>query len=95
MARRSGPARWPLVVLAVVFVGLGVSALLVVDDEHPARPLITGSLYVNVDDVDALAAELAGKVELSHGPADQPHGMREIGLSDPNGYYLIFGQPIG
>lgn len=65
------------------------------DHTHPEEPVLTGSLYVNVDDVDALAAELAGKVILDFGPADQPHGMREIGLTDPNGYFLLFGQPVG
>jgi catechol 2,3-dioxygenase-like lactoylglutathione lyase family enzyme len=66
-----------------------------VDEEHPANPLITGSLYVNVADVDGLADELRGrKVVLDFGPTDQPHGMREIGVTDPNGYYLIFGREI-
>ena len=64
------------------------------DHTHPDEPVLTGSLYVNVDDVDALAAELAGRVILDFGPADQPHGMREIGVTDPNGYVLLFGQPL-
>jgi catechol 2,3-dioxygenase-like lactoylglutathione lyase family enzyme len=66
-----------------------------VDEEHPARPLITGSLYLNVADVDALAEELRGRnVQLDFGPVDQPHGMREIGVTDPNGYFLVFGRDI-
>lgn len=64
------------------------------DHTHPEEPVLTGSLYVNVDDVDALAAELTGKVVLDFGPADQPHGMREIGVTDPNGYFILFGQPL-
>lgn len=64
------------------------------DHEHPSEPVMTGSLYFNVDDVDQLAAELDGKVTLSFGPADQPHGMREIGFPDPNGYFLLFGTPV-
>ena len=65
--------------------------------EHPAAPAMTGSLYFNVDDVDALAAELdAGgrQVSLLFGPVTQPHGMRELGLLDPNGYVLVFGTPV-
>ena len=62
--------------------------------DHPSEPIMTGSLYFNVDDVDALAAELAGKVTLAFGPATQPHGMREIGFPDPNGYFLVFGTPV-
>ncbi len=38
MARRRGPARWPLVVVAALFVGLGV-LLLVDDDGGSGRPL--------------------------------------------------------
>jgi uncharacterized glyoxalase superfamily protein PhnB len=63
------------------------------DHDHPAEPVITGSLYFNVDDVDALAAELDGKVALEFGPTTMAHGMREIGFSDPNGYFLVFGTP--
>ena len=64
--------------------------------DHPSVPVMSGALYFNVDDVDALAAELqgAGKVTLAFGPVTQPHGMREIGLADPNGYFLIFGMPV-
>ena len=62
--------------------------------EHPSAPVFTGSLYVNVDDVDALALDLGGRTGLLFGPADQPHGMREIGVLDPDGYVLIFGRPI-
>ena len=67
----------------------------VVDEEHPATPIITGSLYLNVEDVDALADELRGRgAIIDFGPVDQPHGMREIGLTDPNGYFLLFGREI-
>ncbi|MEN3271675.1 MAG: hypothetical protein V7636_436 [Actinomycetota bacterium] len=60
---------------------------------HPP-PLLTGSLYINVDDVDALASEIGDKATLEYGPTDQPHGTREIALADPDGYLLVFGQPI-
>jgi hypothetical protein len=56
--------------------------------------VLTGSIYINVADVDALAAAIGDKAVLDYGPADQPHGMREIGLTDPNGYFLMFGQPL-
>ena len=62
--------------------------------DHPSEPVMTGSLYFNVDDVDALAIDLGGKVALAFGPATQPHGMREIGFPDPNGYFLVFGTPV-
>jgi uncharacterized glyoxalase superfamily protein PhnB len=64
------------------------------DHVHPPDPVLTGSIYINVADVDALAAAIGDKAVLDYGPADQPHGMREIGLTDPNGYFLMFGQPL-
>ena len=64
------------------------------DHEHPSEPVMTGSLYFNVDDVDRLAIDLGGKVAFTFGPTTQPHGMREIGFPDPNGYFLIFGMPV-
>jgi catechol 2,3-dioxygenase-like lactoylglutathione lyase family enzyme len=64
------------------------------DHVHPP-PTLTGSLYITVDDVDALAEEIGTKAMLEYGPTDQPHGMREIAIVDPEGYLLVFGQPIG
>ncbi len=83
-------------------VGLMVNLLHTHDDDegddhghdHPSAPVLTGSLYINVDDVDALAADLAHRVTIEFGPADQPHGMREFGVVDPDGYFLVFGRPI-
>ena len=65
------------------------------DHEHPDHPVLTGSLYFNIDDVDAFAGDLTGKAMLDFGPETMPYQMREIGLTDPNGYFLIFGQPVG
>jgi catechol 2,3-dioxygenase-like lactoylglutathione lyase family enzyme len=62
--------------------------------DHPHEPALTGSIYFNVDDVDALALDLGGKVALEFGPEDQPHGMREIAISDPDGYFLVFGASL-
>ena len=62
--------------------------------DHAHEPGLTGSLYFNVDDVDRLAIDLGGKVAFTFGPETQPHGMREIGFPDPNGYFLIFGMPV-
>jgi uncharacterized glyoxalase superfamily protein PhnB len=68
------------------------------DDEHghdhAHEPSFTGSLYFTVDDVDALALDLGGKVQIEFGPTDQTYGMRDLGLTDPDGYFLLFGTPI-
>jgi catechol 2,3-dioxygenase-like lactoylglutathione lyase family enzyme len=55
---------------------------------------LTGAIYINVDDVDAISTELEGRVTVVYGPADQPHGMRELAIRDNSGYVVIFGKPL-
>ena len=63
---------------------------------HVHEPALGGSLYINVDDVDELFAELKGKIEgFEWEPKDFPHGMREFALPDCNGFLLVFGHGIG
>jgi predicted enzyme related to lactoylglutathione lyase len=53
------------------------------------------NVYIRVDDVDACHAELVERgVELDYGLCDQPWGMREFGVQDPDGHDIAFGQPI-
>jgi catechol 2,3-dioxygenase-like lactoylglutathione lyase family enzyme len=53
------------------------------------------NVYIRVDDVDAWNAELLGRgVELDYGLGDQPWGMREFGVQDPDGHDIAFGTPI-
>jgi uncharacterized glyoxalase superfamily protein PhnB len=52
-------------------------------------------VYVWVDDVEAVHAELAGRgANIVHAPIDRPWGMREIRVRDLNGYILGLGQPL-
>ncbi len=56
--------------------------------------------YVDVNDVDALHAELAPKLAGLpagdvHGPADKPYGQRELAILAPDGNLLVFGSEIG
>ena len=62
--------------------------------DHAHEPALTGSLYFTVDDVDAFALDLGGKVQIEFGPIDQHYGMRDLALVDPDGYFLVFGTPI-
>jgi PhnB protein len=57
---------------------------------------VTHSLYVRVDDVDALfeRATKAGAHVLEK-PADQAYGDRRCGLEDPEGHRWYFAQPLG
>jgi catechol 2,3-dioxygenase-like lactoylglutathione lyase family enzyme len=58
-------------------------------------PQLTGSLYFYPDDVDALHAALVGRGATPlNAPADREYGMRDFAIEDPNGYLLMFGQPI-
>ena len=53
------------------------------------------SIYVYVDDVDTLNAELAAEgIEISGPPEDKYYGCRDIGIYDPDGHSLAFGQDL-
>jgi uncharacterized glyoxalase superfamily protein PhnB len=54
----------------------------------------SGLIYIFVDDVDALAARLDGRVSVEWGPETQPYGLREFGIKDLNGYYLVFAKDV-
>jgi uncharacterized glyoxalase superfamily protein PhnB len=61
---------------------------------HADVPTMSGSIYINVDDIDALFAELRPQLDtVEWEPDDFPHGMREFAVRDCNGYLLIFGAP--
>jgi catechol 2,3-dioxygenase-like lactoylglutathione lyase family enzyme len=63
---------------------------------HRSEAQLAGSLYIDVDDVDAMADELhrRGALPADTRPEDQPHGMREFAVEDPNGFMLLFGRPV-
>ena len=63
---------------------------------HRSIASLAGALYVDVDDVDAMAEELRarGAIDAEDAPVDRPHGMRELAVTDPNGFEIVFGQPI-
>ena len=58
----------------------------------PEQPVMSGTLYFYIGDVDALAAEFAGKAKFEWGPEVMPYGIKEFGLRDPNGYYVAFAE---
>ena len=58
------------------------------------KPMLTGSLYFNTVDVDALWAELKDKVSVVYPIENFFYGMREFAVRDNNGYILQFGQEI-
>jgi catechol 2,3-dioxygenase-like lactoylglutathione lyase family enzyme len=57
------------------------------------------SYYIDVQDVDALYAELKPKLDTLpprdvHGPADKAYGQRELLVLAPDGNLIAFGHPI-
>ena len=53
-------------------------------------------LYLVVDDVDAVHAQLAAKsAEIGKAPRDEPWGMRELALRTVDGHRIMIGQPAG
>lgn len=55
--------------------------------------------YVDVEDLDALHAELKPRLAALddgdvHGPVDQIYGQRELMIVAPDGNLLVFGQDI-
>jgi catechol 2,3-dioxygenase-like lactoylglutathione lyase family enzyme len=60
---------------------------------HEEAPPDMFDVYFWVEDVEALREELRSRgTEVLYGPVDQPYGLREIRVSDPDGYILAFGQ---
>lgn len=52
--------------------------------------------YVEVDDIDALHADVAARgAEISKPLRDEPWGMREFGVRTVDGHRMMFGQPVG
>lgn len=50
--------------------------------------------YLRGVDGFAIAAEQQG-IEILGAPRDQPYGLREFAISDPDGNLLRFGEPLG
>lgn len=58
------------------------------------KPSLTGSIYFNASDVDALWDEIKDRVNIVYPIENFYYGMREFAIRDNNGYILQFGQEI-
>lgn len=64
-------------------------------DDHVHGPGMNGAIYINVDDVDGLFAEVGPRLQsVVYEPKNFEHGMREFAVNDCNGYLIVFGQGI-
>jgi uncharacterized glyoxalase superfamily protein PhnB len=53
-------------------------------------------LFQWVKDVDAYYREIIGRgARVATEPRNQPYGIREFGVRDPNGIGIVFGQDVG
>jgi len=66
--------------------------------EYPAfagKPLgATGTLYIEVEGVDALHDRIKSTVKIVMPIATQFYGMREFAIEDPDGYVITFAQRV-
>jgi catechol 2,3-dioxygenase-like lactoylglutathione lyase family enzyme len=50
--------------------------------------------YIDVNDVDALYAEISARGAVCTPPANRPYGMREIVVTTTDGHRIVFGQDV-
>src|SRR5437016_4855881 len=74
----------------------GIEIMLTVRNQHSIieKPVMTGSLYLNPDNVDEAWEMLKDKVTIEYPIENFEYGMREFAIRDCNGYLLQFGQEI-
>ena len=62
---------------------------------HPKGIGVAFSLLVDTTSIDAMAASLVDRgVEIAEGPVDRPWNTRDIVVHDPDGYKLVFFEPV-
>ena len=65
------------------------------EDDHDHTAELSGSIYLNTDDVDALHVEFTGRgVQMETEPETMVYGMREFALRDNSGYLVLFGSQV-
>lgn len=85
---------------AIVVHGEAAVHFVATDDEKALEATANNiSIYLWVRQLDALYAELGPKLaalgeDRVRPPFDQPYGMREFHVKDPDGCLLLFGEPL-
>ena len=64
------------------------------EERNIPEPIMSGSLYIEVDDVDSVWDELKYAGNICYPIENFQYGMREFGMFDNNGYLLQFGEVI-
>ncbi len=99
-ATRSGSSRWAAGTAgrddkgALIAAAAGIVELIKLGDgqEYVAPAGVT--LYVEVDDVDALHARLVARDMTAAVPRNRPWGHRQISVEDPDGVTVTFFSPV-
>jgi len=96
-----GEDRFHWALLRLDDVELMLNTLYEFDDERPAEPdrartAAHGDMgfFIGCPDVDAAYEELRGKIAGLEKPKVAPYGMKQLSLSDPDGYGLCFQWPV-
>lgn len=64
--------------------------------EFSGKPIgATGTLFIEVQGVDALHERLKGRAPIVMPLVTQFYGMKEFAISDPDGYVITFAEPVG
>lgn len=61
--------------------------------EH-SKPTLTGSIYIETNQVDELWEKLKSEVKISYPIETFEYGMREFAFFDLDGYMIQFGQGV-
>jgi catechol 2,3-dioxygenase-like lactoylglutathione lyase family enzyme len=74
----------------------GVAIILFTEAFHGnfSAPALSGALYLFPESVERLADELRAKVPFAWGPQETDFDMREFAIQDPDGYTLVFAEPM-
>ena len=65
------------------------------EDAHPKGVGVAFSFLAGLTTVDEMATNLAmGDVEVAEGPITRPWNTRDIVVHDPDGYTLVFFEPV-
>ncbi|MGN6354774.1 MAG: VOC family protein [Parafilimonas sp.] len=58
------------------------------------KPLLTGSIYIFMKDVDALWETVKNKAIIKTSICNREYWMRDFSITDNNGYEIVFGEDI-
>ncbi|QEH33804.1 Glyoxalase-like domain protein [Aquisphaera giovannonii] len=86
-------SRWPLEDPVWCLLERDGARVMFMTNDHLGKPAMTGTLYIQTDDVLEVHRRLEGHVHVLWGPEVYEYGMHEFAIKDCNGYTISFGEP--